>query len=443
MSTIDYLAVYDAAPESEKFALARGWLDSEPLPFFAQLRAQRPILVTPQATFIALFHDVTEVLNLPKIFTAALYLPKMGNGVYLMCHDDDALHTREKSIMQGLLNRDDLPKVRALIGKLANEVLDAAKGKLEVAYGYSRNVPAGLVQQYFGLGGIERSELIEWSYWNQYNTFHNQPFDIISDARRAEITKFHTDTGNKLTMYIAGLVARRLPVAKARQAGHTLFALWFGLCKLARKLAGRPTEEYSDDIVTRMFGTSFPDEVDFDIARMAVNAGGLLIGAIETTAQCATQSIAYLLERPELLKQAIAAAKLDDTRAFDGIVWETLRFVPLSPYLFRQAASEYTVGKNTPYQTTIAPGTNVLTLTQSAMFDPRVFEQPEEFIATRNWFQYFTFGFGSHECLGKYVGMVLIPELVRQLLLRPGIRAEGAIDRKGGPFPEVFNVRWD
>ena len=44
---------------------------------------------------------------------------------------------------------------------------------------------------------------------------------------------------------------------------------------------------------------------------------------------------------------------------------------------------------------------------------------------------HFNFGFGSHECLGKYVGMVMIPEMVRQVLLRRNLRSKGTIDYKG------------
>ena len=41
------------------------------------------------------------------------------------------------------------------------------------------------------------------------------------------------------------------------------------------------------------------------------------------------------------------------------------------------------------------------------------------------------FGFGS-QCLGKYVGMVLIPEMVRQAMLRDGIASKGKIKRPNG-----------
>ncbi len=431
----NYLEQYDAAAEADKFSLVRKWLDTEPLPFFKELREKRPVLVTPECTLLARFDDVTEVLDEPKIFTVALYLPKMGDGVYLMAHDDDALHYREKSIMQGLLNRDDLPQVRKLVGKLAGEILDNAPGKrIEAAYGYCRSVPAGLVQEYFGLTGIEREKLIEWSYWAQYDTFHNQPFDIHTDAERKHISDEHTRTGDELGKYIAELVVHRWLTVTVTGPWHWLHTLW-------NKLTGKK-DAVTDDIVARMLRSHFPAEVDFDIKRLGVNAGGLLIGAIETTSQAATQVLQYLIQNPELHARARETASLPDTAQFDGIVWEALRFVPISPYLFRQAAEAYTVGKGTDYATTIPPGTYVLPLTQSAMFDPRAFEEPDKFNPGRNWYHYFHFGFGSHECLGKYVGMVMIPEMVRQMFLRPGLKQEAPIDYKGGPFPEKYELSW-
>jgi len=439
--TTNYLEKYDAAAEADKFPMVRRWMDTEPLPFFKELREKRPILVTPGGTLLARFDDFTEVMDQPKIFTVQLYVPKMSND-YLMSHDDDAIHYREKSIMQGLLNRNDLPKVRALITKLANEILDNAKGKIEVVYGYCRSVPAGMVQDYFGFTGVDRKDLIEWSYWAQYDTFHNQPFDLISDEMRKHITKRHDETGALLGKYVTELIVRRLVPVKAEQAKHTVFALWYLLLKQIRKMQGKVEEALTDDMVTRLLSTSFPDEVEFDIKRLGTNACGLLIGSIETTSQCVAQVIQFLLDRPDLKEQAIKAAALDDPTAFDGIVWEALRYVPLSPYLFRQVASEYTVAKGTDRATTLKPGSYVLPLVQSAMFDERAFEKPDEFISTRNWYHYFHFGFGSHECLGKYVGMVMIPEMVRQVLLRPGIKAEGKIDYKSGPFPENYELSW-
>ncbi len=145
---------------------------------------------------------------------------------------------------------------------------------------------------------------------------------------------------------------------------------------------------------------------------------------------------------PSTRAKAKSAAQNENPTEFDGIVWEALRFVPISPFMFRQAASDYTVAKGTDHATTIKTGTYILPVTQSAMFDPKAFENPDRFIPGRNWYHYFHFGFGSHECLGKYVGMVMIPEMVRQALLRPGLKANGSIDYQGGHLPQRYDLSW-
>ncbi|HZT78373.1 MAG TPA: cytochrome P450 [Vicinamibacterales bacterium] len=437
-----YLDQFDVAPVDQRHQLVRQWMQDDPLTFFRELREERPILATPACTLVARFDDVIEVLGMPKIFTAALYLPKMSNGIYLMAHDDDALHTREKSLMQGLLNRDDLPRVRTMVQRIATEILAAAAGTMDAIDGYCRLVPATLVQEYFGLTGIDRRTLIEWSYWNQADTFYNQPFDILSDERRREIETRHEQTGRALGQYITGLIARRFVAVKAEQAERALFFPLLLVRRLVRRFIGATAEPLTDDIVTRMLRTAYPDAVDFNIERVGVNAGGLLIGAIETTSQAVAQVVQYLLGDVRLLADAQRAARATDVTEFDGIVWEALRFVPISSYIFRKAAADVTIAKGTDRETTIKAGTIVLALTQSAMFDPRAFERPEQFIPGRNWYRYFHFGFGSHECLGRYVGMVMIPEMVRQLLLRPSLRAPQPIDYEGGHLPQHYALTW-
>ena len=417
-----YLEQYDAATDADKPYLARRWMDTEPLPFFKELREKRPILITPKFTLITRFDDCREILNMPKVFTVEPYVSKMGD--YLMMHDDDALHTREKSLMQCMLNRDDLPAVREMVAKVGKEILDNANGNIEIVNTYCRMVPATLVREYFGLTGAKRSDLIEWSYWNQYDTFHNQPFDLLPPEKSQSIIDRHNETSKKLGKFIVELIARRTLQVKAEE---------ITLSTLVR---------LDDDIVTRMLRTDYPKQLNFDIKRLGINAGGLLIGAVETTSQAVAQVIQYLMQRSEWLAKAKTAAQQENTKEFDGMVWEALRFVPITPYLFRTTASDYTAAKGTGHETVLRAGTYVLPVTLSASFDERAFESPDEFIPQRNYYNYCHFGFGSHECLGRYVGGVMIPEMVRQVFLRQNIAAKAPIDYKSGPFPEKYNLSW-
>ena len=443
----DYLAAFDAASHSDQYPLVQKWMKTEPLPFFKQLREQRPILVTPECTLVTRFDDVRDLLQMPAIFTVDLYKPKMGvtdtDVGYLMAHDDDALHYREKSLMQAMLNRDDIPRVRALIKSEAKHILDNSGDAIEVVNQYCRKVPATLVQDYFGLDGIDKKRLIEWSYWNQYDAFHNQPFDLNSQEKFNYIVAQHNKVSEELTDYITKLIGKKLIVVKAQETKNRLLMGWHLLKALLLKCFGIEREVPKDDIVYRMLRCSFAEQVDFSLVRIGVNAGGLLIGAIETTSQAVSQSIEFFIKRPELLKRAQQAAHESDTTHFDNMVWESLRFVPISPYMFRQTSQRYTLAKNTDRETTLPANTNVLAITQSAMFDNYAYDNPEQFIAERNAYHHFNFGFASHDCLGKHIGMVMIPEMVKQVLIRKNIRSVEKIDYKDGPFPEAYPLQWN
>ncbi len=65
-------------------------------------------------------------------------------------HDEDAI--------------DDLPRVRQMVGAICKDLLEAAGGKIDAVVGYCRLAPATIVRDYFGLIGIPRKDLMEWSY---------------------------------------------------------------------------------------------------------------------------------------------------------------------------------------------------------------------------------------------------------------------------------------
>lgn len=435
-NTVNYLEKLDAANPADQLQMAMDWMYSEPLSFFKQMREQRPIMTVPGAVLLARYEDVVEVLTLPEVFTVAFYKPKMGD--YLMTHDDDALHYREKSIMQSLINRDDIPRVREMVGKIGKEILDGAGSQIEFVNDFCRMVPVTFVQQFFGLDGIDKKDLLKWTYWSQYNTFHNQPFQPMSDSKRAEIIANAEEGSQNFGKYIATLIVRKTLTVKVEQAKNMFLSLWYLLVKIARFLMGQKTGPYTDDIVTRMIKTCYPEEVGFPIQRLGLNVAGLLVGTVETTSRAVAQIVSELFSRPEMLAKATAAAQGSDNDSLDAIVWEAARFSPIFPYLFRQSASHYTVAKGTDRATLIPMGSTVLALTHSAMFDPTRFENPDSFMPNRPWFHNFHLGIGLHECLGKYVAMVMVPEMVRQLLLRPGVQPVSKMDYKQGPFPEEY-----
>lgn len=408
-----YLDQIDAAPAARKWPLVRQLMMRERQPFFAELRAERPVLELPDGlTFVTRYADCTLVLQRWHDFGVDLYKPKQGD--YFMAQDDTADHWREKSIMKSILDFEEIPKMRAFIGEQAATILRDAHGSIDAPQQLTRPVPVALVQEFFGFSGSDPKKLIQWSYWNQQDAFHNQPFDKDVSPDPQHIIDEREKANKRLAFYLARVLLKRVIMVK------------LGSDK--------------KDSVSRLVRLSFSKGAKFPLKEVLFNAGGLLIGAVETTSHAVNNALAEILSRPDELARAKAAAA--DPQAFDGYVFEALRFNPAFPYFFRTCHTPTLLAGGTPHATEVKPGTTVIACTHAAMFDEATYADPARFDPGRSVYQTFTFGYGHHECLGRAISAAMVPEIVRQVLLLPGLRQEGPIVYQGG-VPEHYSLRWD
>lgn len=411
-----YLEQIEQTPLEQRWPLVHKWMDEESFAFYEELREFRPVLELPELTIVTRFSDCSSVLRQYDVFSVALYKPKQGN--FWMSQDDTPVHWREKSIMRSVLDLEQLADIRNYVAEKASSLLQSAQGTIEAVNGLCRAVPIALVQDQFGFDESDPKDLFEWSYWSQYDAFHNQAFDSIVVKDPEAIVANREASSQKMGAYLIELIKRRT----------------------AELQAGNP----KDDPATRLLKLSMTGSLrDFDVSRILPNVGGLLIGAVETTSHAAINALAGLLERPEILKQAVAAAAKDDPTEFDGYVLEALRFDPAFPYFFRLCERKTQLAAGTEYACEITPGTTVMAITHSAMFDGTIFPEPKKFDPTRPETNTFHFGQGLHECLGRHIGRQMIPEIVRQVLLLPEIQAVGPVDNQGGPVPEHYLLKWN
>jgi cytochrome P450 len=172
------------------------------------------------------------------------------------------------------------------------------------------------------------------------------------------------------------------------------------------------------------------------------NLLGLLVGAIPTTSKCCAHALDQLLQRPEQLKSAQAAAGADDDALVAKYVFEALRFNPNNPAVFRITAEDYHLAKGSLHGKTIPKGTLVIAATQSAMFDGRIVEDPNDFRTDRPSYLDMHFGYGLHTCFGQYFNRVQIPGILKPLLQRQNLRRAGPMTYDG-PFPSSLPVSFD
>lgn len=409
-----HLDQLDALPPEARWPLARSWIAGHNHAFLAELRAHRPVMALPELTLVSRYADCAHILRRHDLFGVDLYKPKQGP--YWMAQDDTAEHWRDKSVMRAILNREDVPGMRRFVAEETAQRLGAARGEIDFVSHIGRGVPIALVQRFFSFADADPRRMADWSYWNQQDAFHNQPFDDVTPEAAAHITAERHRAGKAMARFLIKEMLQRIPKVK----------LGFG----------------SDDPMSRLLRLSFSGGLDkFGLKRVVLNTGGLLIGAVETTAHATANALQFLMANPPIWADARVAALQESPERFDGFVWEALRFAPAFPWFFRTAKPGATLGGLPGVAPeAIAPGTTVLALTAAAMFDPEVFAEPDRFDPARSWRDGFTFGQGIHECLGRAVAEAMLPEIVRQVARLDSLSAE-PIAWKGG-VPERWDLRW-
>ncbi|MFW8588861.1 cytochrome P450 [Rhizobium beringeri] len=374
---------------------------------FTELRDSRPIL--DLSPFVVGCADVTAVLARPSVFQVT-YRPHMDPSVgpFILGRDNTKLDWHDKSLMRALLRWEDLPTIRSFAGRTATAALATPDKEIDVVRRVSRLVPLRVVEQCFGFYGPDDAAMLRWSWATQADMFHN----LTSDAG---LLAANIAADSEMRTWLRCFLARRQPWALAS----------------------------GDDTVSRLLRLAASDAAGLNLEGVVSNVAGLLVGAIETTSQAIVNATEQILLRPNVKAAAIAAALSEDTSAFDAIVWEALRFNPMTTFVLRIATEPSVLAPGSDHETPVASGRVVAAAIGSAMFDPAIFPEPDDFKA-RPRTDYLHMGFGHHECLGQYVGYTMIPETVRQILLLPGVHLldgnGSAVDNANGPFAERFII---
>jgi cytochrome P450 len=160
--------------------------------------------------------------------------------------------------------------------------------------------------------------------------------------------------------------------------------------------------------------------------------GGMLVGAIDTTATAVAKILAVIGGDPKLLAQV--AADSGDAGRMSGWCWEALRRWPHNPIVLRQAMCTTTLAG-----VSVREGDQLYLWTQAAMQDPSAFPDPQRLRPDRPYEHYLHFGGALHVCAGRSINAFQIPMLVTGLVRR-GIASVGNV-AWAGPFPDQLIVR--
>jgi cytochrome P450 len=379
---------------------------------FKLLRTVKPVLLRHDLAIVTRYHDVVEVLSHDQAFSVEPYRDKMVRlaGEFILGTDDSPAYEHDVSILRLAAPRSDVPTLAGFVEEAADSLVAGSGGRIDVA-DLAKRVPARLFGRWFGTPGPDEDTLIAWTLAIFEDIFVNVKND---PAISAEADK-----------------------ASAALAAHLDEAI------AARKAA--PNGK-ADDVVGRLLAMQGTAATSFSDEEIRVNVIGLVTGFVPTIATAATFALDALLDRPEALAGAQAAARADDDDALRAHVFEAMRLAPQGPGLFRRARTDFEVAEGSMHATKIPAGTLTFAATQSAMLDDDVVEDPEAFRLGRPAHHHLHFGVGLHECFGRFANAMQIPLIAKAVLRRPGLaRAPGADGRlvKDGPYPKSLVVTFE
>ena len=138
------------------------------LPFFKELRDDRPILQSPVATLVAQFRDVAEILHRELVFSVSPYLPRMMGviGPFVLSQDITPRYDHDISIMHLVVRREDLLRVKDIVSRHAAQIVSnlfQGSGPVDIVQTLTRKVPVRLADEYFGFSAPHDEQMMTWA----------------------------------------------------------------------------------------------------------------------------------------------------------------------------------------------------------------------------------------------------------------------------------------
>ncbi|RYY31835.1 MAG: cytochrome P450, partial [Sphingomonadales bacterium] len=311
--------------------------------------------------------------------------------------------------MRKVVRREDLPALGQQAEAMAESIVAAAPGRIEVVDTLVRRVTFSVLGDYFGVPDPAGGDLRVWGT----RLFEFQFVGSMSDMElRAEVDQI----APALRTHIQNEISRR---------------------------RGDPGK---DDILSRCLAEQKAGTDGFSDDQIRTSLMGFIVGGPPQPPMVVPQALEQLLRRPEALAGAQAAARADDDDLLWRYVQEAMRFDPLAPGLPRNVLTDWTLAKGTRRERRIPAGSTVMAAFASAMKDPRRVADPNRFDPDRPASDYIHFGYDLHQCFGIHINRATLHRMLKPLLKRANLRrAQGRRGRlhKNGPFAASLTVTFD
>lgn len=371
-------------------------------------------------TFVTRHTDVKTVFDQGSIFRVDIYNERMvaTSGAFFLGMDPGPDYKAEQQLGEKAVGRD-LTRcrkwVRCISCALVARALMRPSRTIDVVSELAHVAVIGNLKVFFGVDDTPDQRLRGWIQTLGYYIFNfwmGGPYRVAAAKAGADLNRH--------------------------------------LRELACARAETPAGQGAGDVLDRMLlelGHSRPGPLPADKqALLSRTLGGLMSGATVPVLGLFVEVVNKLLDLRGAQREELRAASRSHT---DATVWryiqEAARFTTYPPLLYRHTFTPYVFcvdGKSTK---TIERGSLVVAAPLLANFDASVFKQPARFNPARPYAidavsptqlnptrsdakdtaSPIIFGWGQHRCLGKYMGMLLLTEMVKAIFSRDVCRVSG------------------
>lgn len=371
------------------------------------LRRFWPIWPVPLTRFVLVLRDddVREVLahdeEFPVSWGAKMREVTGKKNFVLGMKRDDEYRTNYAHLAQAF-PLDDVPRHVVRLAREASEEILNGKPRIDAVRELMWGVPARLCDKYYGIKVDDHLLLADWTV-----AMSSYLFSPPKEGLDGRPPKSHK--GRKLARKAAAAF-RRVVRRAIRDARHEIDSGGSGYGVVLPQLI-KMKNQGVPGLTWRV---------------IEAHLFGMVTGFIPTNLLVGGNILETLLRNPDYMARARAAALADDDRLLWRCLQEALRFRFFNPGPFRVCPDGYTLARGTERETRIKPGTKLVVMTPSAMFDPRRVKDPDKFDPDRPADDYLVFGYGQHWCLGAYIAIAQLTQTFKVLLTREGMeRARG------------------
>ena len=342
---------------------------------YGWMRAHEPVFRDRNGlAAAATYQAVLEAERNPEVFSSTGGIRPDNPAMPYMIDMDDPGHLLRRKLVNAGFTRKRVMDKLAGIEELCDTLIDAVceQGECDFVRDLAAPLPMAVIGDMLGVVPKDRATLLKWS--------DDLVCGLNSQADEATL--------NAVMEAFAGYSAYAMETIAKRRA------------------------EPTDDLFSVLVNSAVDGQVMAD-DEILMETLLILIGGDETTRHTLSGGTEQLLRHRDQWDSMVA-----DRDLVGGAVEEMLRWTAPVKNMCRMLMADTEF-----HGSELKSGEKIMLMFESANFDEKVFDDPDEFRIDRNPNNHLAFGFGTHFCLGNQLARLELSTMVRKLLDRlPDLR---------------------